>query len=363
MTPKGRRSRALVTEAGEVRVWRAYYYCATCAAGRYPLDERWALTGSVYSPGLQRQMVWAAARGTYAEASEMFTRLGQRTIPPTSIWAVTQAVGADWVNRAAQAQAATPPERVELPPAGQDHAVPKAVSLDGGMVHIRQEGWKEFKTGVVADLRAATEPEPLDTQTETVEAADGPHLVNPTYRAVLGDVDTFSPALWALAVEAQVPTAATVVVTADGADWIWNLADDLFPEAAQVVDWYHATEYLARAAQAHFPTDAHAATHWAQTHREALFLGHTHILVTALETAGLPTQADYFRRHTRRMQYQTFREDGYPIGSGAVESGIKQFKQRVAGPGMRWSRPGLERMLLLRAALLSHTFEAQWSLN
>jgi len=363
MKPKGPRARGLVTEAGEVRVVRAYYYCAACDAGRYPLDERWALTRSVYSPALQHQMVWAAARGTYAEASESFARLAQRTIPATSIWAVTQAVGADWVARTTQAQAAAPLERVALPPAGQDHAQPKAVSLDGGMVHVRGEGWKEFKTGLVADLVVPAEPEPLEARTETVEIDDGPRLVNPTYRAVLGDVAAFSPALWALAVDAHVPTAATVVVTADGADWIWNLTEDLFPEAPQVVDWYHATDYLARAASAVFPTDAEAATRWQQTHRHALFLGEIHTIIATLETAGLPTQADYFRRHTRRMQYQTFREDGYPIGSGAVESGIKQFKHRVAGPGMRWSRVGVERMLLLRAALLSNTFDARWSPN
>jgi hypothetical protein len=61
------------------------------------------------------------------------------------------------------------------------------------------------------------------------------------------------------------------------------------------------------------------------------------------------------------MQYQEFSEQHYPIGSGTVESGIKQFKHRLTGPGMRWSRLGLERMLLLRAAVLSHTFDDAWA--
>lgn len=70
--------------------------------------------------------------------------------------------------------------------------------------------------------------------------------------------------------------------------------------------------------------------------------------------------SQYFVTHQRRMQYQAFHEEGYPIVSGTVESGIKQFKARLAGPGMRWSRPAAEQMLVVRAAVMSHSFDALW---
>ena len=60
------------------------------------------------------------------------------------------------------------------------------------------------------------------------------------------------------------------------------------------------------------------------------------------------------------MQYMELREDGYPIGSGMVESGAKQFKARFTGPGMRWSRDGINRLLPIRAAILSHRFDQVW---
>ncbi len=60
------------------------------------------------------------------------------------------------------------------------------------------------------------------------------------------------------------------------------------------------------------------------------------------------------------MQYHTFSEEGYPIGSGTVESGIKQFKQRLTGPGMRWTRQAAEHMLIIRAAVMSESFDAPW---
>ena len=84
-------------------------------------------------------------------------------------------------------------------------------------------------------------------------------------------------------------------------------------------------------------------------------------ITAPLEKAGLATHAHYFQTHQRRMRYQEFREQGYPIGSGTVESGIKQFKQRLTGAGMRWSRPAAERMLVIRAAVITDNFDALWA--
>ena len=92
-----------------------------------------------------------------------------------------------------------------------------------------------------------------------------------------------------------------------------------------------------------------------------MYLGQIDRIIAPLEAAGLATEAHYFQTHQRRMQYQEFREQGYPIGSGTVESGIKQFKQRVTGAGMRWSRPAAERMLIIRAAVMAGTFDTLWA--
>lgn len=75
----------------------------------------------------------------------------------------------------------------------------------------------------------------------------------------------------------------------------------------------------------------------------------------------LRTEAGYFENNKRRMHYLELREEGYPIGSGMIESGIKQFKARFTGPGMRWSREGIERLIPIRAAILSQQFDTIWS--
>jgi hypothetical protein len=322
----------------------------------FPLDEQWAIDRSVYSPERVKQMAWLAAQVSYAAAAEIFQRIGGTAIPPTSLWEQTQGVGQAWQTQQAHAQSQVSVERVVLPPAGQDHTQAKGVSLDGGTVNVRGEGWKELKVGAVYDLDTAPAPDPVTG--ETVEFGCAADI---QYCGVLGSVTEFAPALWALAVRHAVPTAAEVVVTADGAEWIWNLTADYFPDSIQIVDWYHATQHLTQAANALHPTDPTAAQSWTHARREALYLGQIEKIIQPLEHAGVPEPARYFHAHTRRMQYQEFREQHYPIGSGTVESGIKQFKHRLTGPGMRWSRPGLERMVLLRAAVLSHTFDDAWT--
>jgi len=74
----------------------------------------------------------------------------------------------------------------------------------------------------------------------------------------------------------------------------------------------------------------------------------------------LRREAGYFQDNHRRMQYQALREDGFPIGSGLVESGCKRFRARFNGAGMRWSRPGIERLIPIRAAIMSQHFDQVW---
>jgi hypothetical protein len=95
--------------------------------------------------------------------------------------------------------------------------------MDGGMVNIRDEGWKEMKVGTVFDIELRLERDP-----QTHDLVERPHGVHMAYAAVLGSVDEFAPALWRLAWQHGIPTAADSSVTADGAEWIWNLVADYF---------------------------------------------------------------------------------------------------------------------------------------
>jgi len=300
-------------------------------------------------------MVWVSSCVPYEQAKEIFERIGHRQIPTWSIWNQTQQYGSRlkaYVDRQSERVGM---ERVVLPPPGCDHRKRKGMSIDGGMVHIRGEGWKEVKVGAVFDVDLR-----LERDAETGELVERPHGAQIAYTAVLGTVDEFSPDMWRLAWQQGVPTAAETSVTADGAEWIWGLAADLFPDSVQIVDWYHACEHLAAATQA-LTDDAAAAQRSYHRQRAYLYQGEIHKITRPLERAGLSQHTRYFHTHKRRTQYQRFLEEGYPIGSGTVESGVKRYKHRLTGAGMRWSRRSAEEMLVIRSATMGGTFDDLWN--
>jgi hypothetical protein len=295
-------------------------------------------------------MAWLCGLLPYGQAAEVMARIGKRRVSVSSLWRLAQKVGQTLHHQA------TPEENREGRLEARGESVgpdTKLLSMDGGMVNIEGEGWKELKVGlvgtVIADAPASYDEVPI------VQTTD------PHYCAVLGDVAAFTLALLDLARQTDFEETARSCITADGAAWIWNLADAHFPDSLQVVDWYHARQHLSLAAQALFPDRPARAKTWFQTHTDDLFDGHLEPIVTELQQAGLTEAAAYFQTHQSRMQYADAQELGYPIGSGSVESEVKQFKHRLDGPGMYWSRPGAENIILIRAAVLDGSFDARWS--
>lgn len=325
--------------------------------GVFPQDEPWGLNATVYSAELAKQMVWLSGLLPYAQCEQVFERIGERFIPSSSIWRQTQRHGERLQTYVGQGREQVSVERVVLPDARYDHDQRKAVSMDGGMVNIRGEGWRELKVGAVFDVEIRLERNPQTQQLDEMA-----HGVNVHYTAVLGSKDEFTPALWALAVEHDLPTAKERAVVADGAAWVWQVAEAVCPDGRQIVDWFHAVQHLTDAATALYPDeqDSKSRTRWLTTCKDHLYMGRIHQIITALHQRGRDDLAGYFEHHQRRMQYLEFREEGFPIGSGTVESGVKQFKQRLSGSGMHWHAENANRMLVIRAAVLGVDFDTLW---
>jgi hypothetical protein len=311
----------------------------------FPLDKRWDIIGRSTSDGLTQEMVQLAGMMPFTHASRTLSRLAQIEIPATTLWEHIQREG-ERLEMAQRKRASQPGvERTRWKNGRYDARLYRAISMDGGMVHIRGEGWKEMKVGLVSGVRHQWD----QTQHKI-------KLIDMDYTAVIGTVDQFKPAMWELAVRHDVLYAGRTAVIADGAHWIWRLARDLFPATTQIVDWYHARQHLWQSAQALHDDDA-LQVKWYEKMSKGLFAGEVWKIIHDLKQAQCDDEITYFVTHQRRMQYAAFRADGFPIGSGGVESGIKQFKQRLGGAGMRWSRPGGERWGVFRTAVRTETLD------
>jgi hypothetical protein len=295
----------------------------------------------------------------------VFDRIGGVTLSDTSIWRRTKRWGemikvvADMAAAAAHAL----PTRETVIRGEARSEPPKGVSIDGVIINIRDEGYKELKVGCVYDVER---PQPQAGDEEQFAQA-----VNISYVGHLGGPKAFGKVIWAEACRRKWARALDTIALGDGAPWIWNLVQEHFGTSLQAIDYYHALEHLYHATHLVFGQGTPKAKRYGKYLENLLYQGHARTIADRLVamaerctgdvSKGLKTEAGYFRRYAERMQYMELREAGWPIGSGPVESGGKQFRGRLCGPGMRWSRSGAERMIPIRAAVMSRRFDEVWS--
>ena len=156
----------------------------------------------------------------------------------------------------------------------------------------------------------------------------------------------------------------------DGAVWIWNLAEQHFPGAIQIVDLYHARQHIWELAAKLFPVDERTRKRWAAVCIDKLDAGKIEALVKILRglrpdndklIQDVTNAADYFARNAKRMRYPKFRAPGLFVGSGVVEAGCRTVVgRRLKCSGMFWSVRGANAILALRCCRLSRRFEDYW---
>jgi hypothetical protein len=320
-----------------------------------------------WSAGVARLAVKYSGKLPFAEAAQALQEIGQIDISVKSVWRLTERWGA--ALKAVEAKEEERANRSYEPPSANpiepEAEKRRGAAMDGTMLYVRKEGWKELKVGCFFDVELASTIDP-----ETKDWIEVGHARNTSYVSHLGGPQAFGQKMWTEAQRRHWHQARDTQVIGDAATWIWNLVADYFYEAHQVVDWYHAKEHLAQAAQLAYGEGSSAALGWLKGQETPLFQGHADRVSQAITDlaerhprvkADLLKQAGYFTHHQHRMDYLEMRAEGWVIGSGMVESGGKRFKDRFTGSGMRWSRAGAERLLPIRTALMSGRFEERWA--
>lgn len=226
------------------------------------------------------------------------------------------------------------------------------IGADGIHTPMRTGGTSEAKVGVMfwdADhLRVAKTRAIVKTR---------------EYVATLEGVEGFREQLNRCYVQAVENQPHQVVFLGDGAAWLWLMASLLFPDAIQILDFFHVSEYLWEVARAAFVGQAEQQKTWVETQQSALKQSQWPVVVKAAQR--LPPTADdlsqavarlvsYLTHNQSRIDYQHYLNHNLMIGSGIVESSNRRIvTMRLKQSGMFWSKRGAEAVMSLRACYLS----------
>lgn len=324
-------------------------------AGRVfsPLDERIGLLAhSTFSPRLYQCLVRLGTELPVERVPDLAKLLLGVQVSVDTVRRLTEAAGAAQVERE-EAMREHLRQRAPEGPAGPEV---QQLSADGAMVPLVGGEWTEVRT--------------LTTGTVEPDGEGEPHTTDLRYFSRLCSAAMFIE--WATLPLHQAGTAqaGTVVAVQDGADWLREFLDAHCPDAVRILDFPHAAEYLARAAQACLGQGTAETSAWLDTWFHELKHGEPDDVIAAIRALPTPSAeaaavrdgaAAYLARRRTQITYATFRQRGYPIGSGIVESGNKLVvEQRLKGAGMHWSRHNVTPMLALRAVVCNGAWKAEW---
>lgn len=227
----------------------------------------------------------------------------------------------------------------ELPQPAAEQKV--YVMVDGAMLSLRPDEWREVKLGRVFTDDTIVQLSPSRREVQ-----------RSVYVSHLGSVDDFFPKL-----ERHLVNYPHKVIVGDGAKWIWNWAEDNYPGAVQILDFYHAKEKLVEFARYQWKEET-KRLNWTNEQLQALRNNGAMLVrqcVKACRARNEPAKEAkekllrYYLEHEDRMQYKTYREQGLLIGSGPIEAAHRGvLQQRMKRSGQKWSQQGAQAMANLR---------------
>lgn len=366
----GRRGKNFESVLGPIRLKRAYYYCELCEAGFCPRDRALGLEGVSLSPGVLRMVGLVGAMVSFEEGHELLHELAGVEVATKHVERAAEALGRE---------IAKDEKQVVEPPRAEEAVAPTLyLGVDGTGVPVRKEELVN-RPGKQPDGSAKTR----EVKLVTIWSAEGRDQKGTPVRdpgsvsysaaiesAAQKDTDT-APSAFAARVEREAtrrgfPHATRQVVLGDGAKWIWNLADEHFPEAVQIVDRFHAKQHLSDVARSIYGAGSDLAKQWSRERHDELDDGKIDAILAALRQHSPQDDEarkciDYIERNRDRMQYPKFHADGLCTSTGVVEAGCKvAIGTRCKRAGMHWTVAGADAIIALRCCKLSARFEDFW---
>ncbi len=365
------RSKPVLTAVGKVEVSRPYYLCPHCHAGQFPADAELDIENTDFSPGVRRMQAMVGQEAPFDHGRQQMKLLADLEVTTKAVERTAEAIGADIAAR----------EQDEIHRAVQLD-LPIVVGRPIPFLYVQLDG-----TGVpvvkkeTVGRSGKTEGQPAHTReaklgcvfTQTTWDKEGYAIRDPdstTYVAAIEPAEEFGKRIYLEAWKRDWSHAEKKVVMGDGAEWIWNIADQHFPGAIQIVDLFHARQHLWDLARKLYPNQEAEQRRWMMIHQNMLDGGKIEDLVAALRSIDssnselaekIRIEAGYFQNNAKRMRYPEFRGQHLFVGSGVIEAGCKTvIGSRCKQSGMFWTVRGANAILALRCRHFNGRFEDYW---
>jgi len=362
---KGRESVTVDCIFGSFVLERDYYYHLGKCVGHYPADAGLGIEGGKTPALLRLVCLEGADEASYQKAEEHLRETGGINVSARQIQRTVQHVGAaaqQWQERGASK------------PLPQSKPVPILyVSADATGVPMRKEELKGRK-GKQPDGTAKTRSVYLGCVFTQHQRDEKGHPMrdyeSTTYVSAMKGVEEFGPMLRQEAIRRNVAQAGRTVLLMDGALGLEKMGQLNFPDATQIVDFWHGADHAGKVVEALLGSKEHPLYETQRSRFVRRLLGNgveNLIMETRQQCAGkdnaqtVEEQLKYFVHNAARMKYRTFRQQGLFIGSGVVEAGCKTvIGSRCKQSGMFWGTPGAEHVLALRCISASRRLDAFW---
>jgi hypothetical protein len=361
--------RTVETMVGPVVVERPFFYCRACRVGLYPLDDVLGLVAGCKQLDMQHAAAKLVTEVPYDTAHSLFDDLTGMHFGSERLHTVTNQVAEGLTVLDVVPSRQEIERRIASVAAGCFRRPVLVLGIDGAYVPTRPDSAREPGEGRrgTRARRARWRGQWRDAKGFRFYLLDGERIVHVLSWHQVQNEEQLGAALKQIKEAGVIPEEQVrLCVVCDGAEWIWKHVQALFPQARQVLDYYHCAQYLHRVAKAHYGASVQAVE-WVEATMTRLYLGKVGVVLGGLRRMQAQSDEaakamancwDYLNAHRGRTAYQKLRRGGYPLGSGGIESSNKLICHvRLKRSGAWWYEVNSNHMLALRCAKYNGTLD------
>jgi len=352
--------REVKTMIGSIVLYRPYFYCSGCRHGFYPFDEALGLSDRKIQHDVQEVETFLAANMPFEEASETMERCAGIQVSDHHIHDITNEIASDLAVLDVSPTKDDIHQKIEALSANKFRRPVLMIGIDGAHAPTRPEPSERSGPRGKGQWR--------EVKGFRIYLLDGKRIIHLiSWHQIKSDKELASDLLEIKNAGLIPEDQVRICAIGDGAAWIWNRVDEIYPKAKKVLDYYHCSQYLHDLANAQYGKESQKAREWVEVKLTQLFVNEVDEVIT--EIAEMEPNSDsakeiiektrnYLYERRKMISYGSIKRGGYHIGSGGIESSNKFISNvRLKRSGAWWYPTNANNILKLRCAKYNGTFD------